>query len=224
MHRTYIKFCGITRPQDASLAEQLGADFLGMNFFAGPRKITRDTAREIIAAVSDKIEPVALTASNLPAYPDAPSIDQIIGDDSPLRFDYFQVYGPPAYGKNQVYLWQVHSVGDRQSLADLIKRFQTQPPAEVVLLDAAVKGQLGGTGVTFDWKMLAEMLAAKDIYFPPIILAGGLNPDNVGQAIRIVRPWAVDVSSGIESSTPGVKDPAKMKAFIQAVRAADNER
>ena len=108
---------------------------------------------------------------------------------------------------------------DVQTIAGGIMRFRSEvaryPNSSGVLLDAHVEGMYGGTGVSFDWKGLPALLK-------PVVLAGGLNPDNVADAIRIVHPWGVDVSSGVESK-PGKKDRAKVEAFVSAVNAADEE-
>jgi phosphoribosylanthranilate isomerase len=96
---------------------------------------------------------------------------------------------------------------------------------DALVLDTAVKGHLGGTGQSFNWHWIAEARAAGELTgLPPIILAGGLNPDNVADAIRIAKPYAVDVSSGVEvPGKPGIKDPARLRDFIQAVCGADAE-
>jgi len=226
MRKTLIKFCGFTRPQDAALAEELGADFLGLNFFAGPRQISRDTARQILATSSSKITPVALTACHDVRFPDSPDIDEIIGENPLLPITTFQIYGYGISFKNDCpyTIWRVHSVSNAYSNLPIPSELPyptDRLPVQFLVVDAAVQGKLGGTGVTLDWKRLAGALKQEEESFPKIILAGGLNPDNVGEAIRIVRPYAVDVSSGIESGTPGIKDPGKMKAFVEAVCAAD---
>ena len=115
----------------------------------------------------------------------------------------------------------VDSRNDIRGLQDIWKPDDLIPPA--ILLDTAAAGKLGGTGQSFDWNWIAEARAAGELEgLPPIILAGGLTPDNVAEAIRIARPYAVDVSSGVEfPGQPGIKDPARIKAFVQAVRSCD---
>ena len=250
MLHTRIKICGLTRPDDALLAVELGADLLGLNFVAGPRKLDLPRAAAILQVLPPQTEVVALVRAFRTAAPPAPelagsqSVDPLLWDlladsqekNPPGRpWRTFQVYGstdpgfprarfaaPPA----RIFRWwPVLAVPNRQAILNLPQTLAALAPAQpdALVLDAAAPGQLGGTGQRFDWHWLAEARAAGMLdLLPPIVLAGGLSPDNVAQAVRLVRPWAVDVSSGVENrGTPGIKDPKKMRDFIQAVRGVD---
>jgi phosphoribosylanthranilate isomerase len=233
MPRTRIKICGITRPQDAELAANLGADSIGLNFFAGPRRIDFRIAYEILSVLPSLVTPVGLTSGPTTDFPEAPTIQEIqagymIRDVfHSLHIHTFQVYGDgfTALGaspnRGLVKLWGVYHFVDYAGLFECSWLRHFYP--DLIVVDAPAQGALGGTGKKIDWSALAEAnlnWGSKDM--PPIILAGGLTPDNVAEAIRIAQPYAVDVSSGVEvPNQPGIKDPAKLRDFIQAVRAAD---
>lgn len=234
MSQTLIKICGITRPDDAALAAELGADFIGLNFVAGPRMINLARAREILAVLPAQgvrgVTPVALVrAEHLP------------GEEfrTPLLWDFlgahlfagqrdirtFQVYEPYPLDRftaapGAFAWWLVRAVESRDevmSLPRILRNFAACMPEKIVL-DAQSGNRLGGTGKSFDWNWLAEARSGGDWAVPKIVLAGGLKPENVGAAVRLARPYAVDVSSGVESNTPGIKDPSKLRDFVQAVR------
>ena len=242
MPRTRIKICGITRPEDAALAADLGADAIGLNFFAGPRKITIARAAEIVDDLLPLMTVVGLLTGPCREIPDPPSAEDLLGINSrtySMAVRVFQFYGDHTYvlyrcgesdWRNAFHYWAVVSVKDRAFPKELArfrpgtrdcKFYRTTPQA--LVLDTAVPGQLGGTGQTFNWHWIAEARAAGELTgLPPIILAGGLTPDNVADAIRIARPYAVDVSSGVElPGKPGIKDPARLRAFIAAVHSTD---
>lgn len=229
MRNTRVKICGITRPEDAQSAAENGADAIGLNFFAGPRKISLNMAHEIVASIPPLVTPVALTSGPTVVFPEAPTIAEIQNGyvvrekKHPLPIHTFQIYGDgftalPEKPYPQISLWGVYHFVDYAGLfeCEWMKNFFPS----LIVVDKASSGQLGGTGKTLDWNAVAEARvhwSAKDL--PPIILAGGLTPDNVAEAIRIVQPYAVDVSSGVEvAGKPGVKDPIKMRDFIQAAR------
>jgi phosphoribosylanthranilate isomerase len=228
MHRTRIKICGITRPQDAQLAADLGADFIGVNTFNGPREITPSVVKTIASELPKRVTVVALTEAygvrgGVISWFDelyesgVRTIQLYLADTLPVNF----------VPNHQMDWWLVESVDSRNNFRQLrssVSRLPQFVPA-AILLDTAVPTQLGGTGKTFNWHWIAEARAAGELDgLPPIILAGGLNPDNVADAIRIARPYAVDVSSGVEiPGHPGIKDPVKLRDFIQAVHAADAE-
>ena len=212
MPPVHIKVCGVTTPADAVFAAECGADAVGLNFFPkSPRFLTDDRATAIVRELPPFVAPVGLFVGTpakevratalrfglraVQTYPDAAA-----------PADFFPVGHVPAF-----------RVRDRASLAAVTAYVAAAKPAAVIL-DAYVEGQMGGTGHTAPWGLLAG-------FYPgvPVILAGGLTPDNVGDAIRAVRPWGVDVASGVESA-PGVKDRGRVRAFVQAVRAAAEER
>ncbi len=207
--RTRIKICGITNLEDAQAAVNYGADALG--FILVP-----DTPRYITTSAYQPI------VWNLPPFVDAVVVIKQCEEEAfpfELRdFDAVQFYeGDCSTTVTGVVLCiRAFRVKDEHSLAEIAKGIDYTHP-NAILLDTYHKEKLGGAGETFNWQIAVE---AKRRFELPIILAGGLTPENVGEAVRAVRPYAVDVSSGVEAS-PGRKDHAKIKAFIEAVRCAD---
>jgi phosphoribosylanthranilate isomerase len=223
MHAPRVKICGITRPRDAALAYELGADYLGLNFVAGPRRVDAQAALRIQAEVPPAAadRPLAYVALCPIGQLDVPGplvhTRQIYADG-----DYTPLNARPA--APPLRWWMVRHIDRREAIRDLAAELArlTHPPAAVVL-DTASKAALGGTGQTFNWHWIADARAAGDLdRLPPIVLAGGLTPDNVSDAVCIARPFAVDVSSGVEvkGGTPGEKDAHKLRDFLQAVRSA----
>ncbi|MEP5566996.1 MAG: phosphoribosylanthranilate isomerase [Halioglobus sp.] len=210
MSPTRIKICGITNPDDARAAVDSGADALGLVFYAkSPRAVTLLQAQAIAEVV-----PPFVTLVSLFVNADAETITDVVsqlpvgliqfhGDE---EADYCQSFGRP---------W-IKALRVREEM-NVAKEVAALAGAKGVLLDAWQDGVPGGTGKTFDWSLANEQLAL------PIVLAGGLNDGNVGEAIDSLRPRAVDVSGGVEAS-PGIKDPEKIKRFVAAVRAADQKR
>lgn len=198
-----VKICGITSIDDALHASACGADALGFVFYAqSPRRVTPEQARAIIAALPPFVVTVGLFVNETPQTIRAVAADcgldviQLHGDEGPEDCD----FAP----------WRTIKalrVKDEQSLADHVA-FTTS----ALLLDAWVKEAYGGTGHIFNWQLAAEVASQR-----PVILAGGLTPDNVATAIRHVRPYGVDVSSGVESS-PGRKDPARVEDFVRMAK------
>lgn len=204
---TRIKCCGMTRTGDALLAAQLGADAIGLVFTARSRRqVTLARAREIVAALPPFVTTVALFMDD-----EASLVRQVLDEVRPtlLQFhgnesdDWCAQFGRP--------FLKAIAMGEG---AAALSRLREYPRAAGLLLDGHATGEAGGSGRTFDWSLLPRGLAQ------PLILAGGLHAGNVGDAVRATRPWAVDVASGVESA-PGIKDPARLGAFIRAVRAAD---
>ena len=202
--RTRIKICGITRVEDARVAAESGADAVGMVFYApSPRNVDLERAREIVAAIPPFVSIVGLfvdpAAEEVESVLRACSLDllQFHGDEAP---DFCGAFGLP-------YLKAVRVKAD----TDLVQCLSPYQAARAWLLDAYHEQLYGGTGESFDWKLVPRDLAR------PLILSGGLTPDNVGAAVRQVRPWAVDVSSGVEAAK-GIKDAAKIAAFIAGVK------
>ena len=236
---TRVKICGITRPEDATLAVEFGADFIGLNFIAGPRKVTPARAFQILQPLSESCTRVGLLNS------ESPRVDAVdpLDDVHSLPLNIFQLYNynlsDPSFktGPQEKFsYWFVRHVGSPEMLAQIsrdwdgrLKHRRTRSlhltaiePAALLLDTASPSGQLGGTGHSFNWHWIAEAREAGELNgLPPIILAGGLTPDNVADAIRIARPYAVDVSSGVEvPGKPGIKDPIKLRDFIQAAKGA----
>ena len=228
MHRTRIKICGITRREDGRRAAELGADFVGLNFFTGPRMVTWPQAQGIVASIyPNAAVPIALTGALPDPENEFPTIDEI---RRALPVHDFQLY-PMAHAYRKAFAhmkgieyWAVVRVAHRAVLTSLREQFAGIVPApSAFLLDTATSEKLGGTGRSFNWNWIAESREAGELHgLPPLVLAGGLTPDNVADAIRIAQPYAVDVSSGVEvAGQPGIKDPIKMRDFIQAVRGTD---
>jgi len=200
------KICGITRIQDALAAVEAGADAIGLVFYAkSPRAVTVQQARAIISALPPFVTSVGLFVDasrfELCELLDAVPIDllQFHGDESPADCD--------GYHRPYIKALRVKPGDDIAAQVALYKN------ASGVLLDTYVPGIPGGTGEAFDWSLVPEGLSK------PVILAGGLTAANVAQAITRVRPYAVDVSGGVEL-TKGIKDAEKIRAFMQAVKAA----
>ncbi|HEV2679576.1 MAG TPA: phosphoribosylanthranilate isomerase [Rhodanobacter sp.] len=206
---TRIKCCGMTRVEDALLAARLGADAIGLVFTArSKRQVTLARAREIVVALPPFVATVALFMDD-----DAGLVRQVIEDVQPALL---QFHG----GETDVWCMQfgrpfLKAIAMGEGVAAL-PRLRDYPHAAGLLLDGHGVGEAGGSGKAFDWSLLPGEPTQ------PLILAGGLHPANVGEAVRLARPWAVDVASGVESS-PGIKDPDRLAAFIRAVRAADAE-
>ncbi|WP_158753398.1 phosphoribosylanthranilate isomerase [Dyella sp. S184] len=201
---TRIKCCGMTRVDDALLAARLGADAIGLVFTArSPRRLDLQQAKLIRQALPPFVATVALFMDD-----DAALVHAVIDMVQP---ELLQFHGQESdawcmqFGRR--YLKAI-AMGEGEAA---LSRLHDYPHAAGLLLDGHGLGEAGGSGRAFDWSRMPEGLTQ------PLILAGGLNPGNVADAIRIARPWAVDVASGIEAS-PGIKDAAKMAAFIAAVR------
>lgn len=204
--RVRIKICGITRLQDGSGVVRAGADAIGFVFFpSSPRMIDAEQASWIARGL-----PPFLTKVGVFANPEPDEVHSILrcvpldllqfhGDESPELCDSFQ--------RSYVKAVRVHP---GVNISEYEERY---PMAAALLLDTHVAEKVGGTGLEFDWRLIPPVLQK------PLILAGGLTAANVGAAIRQVKPFAVDVSSGVESA-PGVKDPAKISEFVTAVARA----
>lgn len=208
-----IKFCGLTRPEDAQAAVSLGAAYLGVIFAGGPRAVTPERAREIFAHVPRNVRAVGVFAGQ-----DAAEI-QRVADIAGL--DVVQLHGEATEGRIAALretvnaeIWPVVRVSGSlpEGIAALIDM------SDGLLLDAYSPRGLGGTGTSFAWNAVAADLQTIRGQ-QPIILAGGLRPENVAEAIAALSPDIVDVSSGVESA-PGIKDHDRMRAFRDAVMHA----
>jgi len=201
---TRVKICGLTRADDVDAAIDAGADFLGFNLWRGSsRRLEPSQARALIA----RIPAGRAIAVAVFVHGEGWAMDCT----EHTRAAWVQVHGaPPAWSPARITRPVVRAVavaGAPLAAADL-------PPADYWLLDAAQRGH-GGGGKAFDWENAAALAG-----HPRLFIAGGLTPENVGEVVRRLKPYAVDVASGVESS-PGVKDRGKMKAFVDAVREAD---
>ena len=202
-----VKICGITNPQDAQVAISAGADALGFVFFSeSPRFIQPRVARQIIAHFPPFVIPVGIFVNaELNVVQETMqecglALAQLHGDETP---EYCETLHRPV-----IRGIRLKKRGSLLAMAD----YKGRAGVRGFIVDAYSKSAYGGTGITADWDLAAE--AAEEA---PIILAGGLTPDNVQEAIQKVKPHGVDVSSGVEAS-PGKKDPVKVQAFIQAVK------
>jgi phosphoribosylanthranilate isomerase len=206
-----VKICGITKLEDAKLAVELGAHAIGLNFYAqSPRSISPAAAADLV----DRLPPYVSAVGVFVNWEPEPVVAlcralhltaaQLHGDETPAVADaiaeHLQVIQALRLGQG--------------SPAPAYAKFRS---AAAFLIDAAQPGQYGGTGTTANWH-LARVAAQSN----RVILAGGLSPENVGEAIRVVRPYAVDVTSGVEAR-PGRKDPAKLRAFFDAVARANRD-
>lgn len=204
---TRIKFCGITRVEDARLAVELGVDAIGLVFTRQSRRfVDLAQARALRRALPPFVSLVALFMDDTPAW-----VDEVIDQ---VRPDLLQFHGGESneFAARFPRPWiKAIPMASTVDFSDLAAQF---PDAGAFLLDSHAGGSAGGTGTAFDWTRAPRDPAR------PIVLAGGLDPLNVARAIEVVRPYAVDVSSGIESA-PGIKDAAKMRAFVAAVRGSD---
>ena len=206
-HRTRIKICGLREASHAKVAADAGADAIGLVFHRpSPRYVEPAAAAAIVDTLPPYVSAVGLFV-DLPAA----EVRAIL---AAVRLDLLQFQGnePPDYCAQFGVAW-VRAVRV-ESGTELVEYAQRFSGARALLLDAHVPGQPGGTGRTFDWAVIPRNLPI------PLILSGGLTPGNVGSAVREVRPWAVDVSSGVEAQR-GVKDPQKIVEFIRSVRLED---
>ncbi len=202
MSRVRVKVCGVTRLEDALAAARLGVDALGFNFWPGSRRfVTPAAARAIVARLPPFVVPVGVFVNQ----PEG-ELRAVAGETG---IQVFQLHGeePPGLcARLPLPVLKAIPVDQVTSLSRLLS-YEVQG----FLLDTPSRG-FGGTGRPFDWTLAAGVSEAA-----PVVLAGGLTPENVADAIRAVRPWAVDVASGVESS-PGVKDADRMARFVAAVR------
>lgn len=205
-----VKICGITRVEDALAAARAGADAIGLVFYSrSPRHVSRKLAAEICASL-----PPFVTTVGLFVNADRQEIDDVL---AAVPLDLLQFHGDETpqdcalYGRPWI---KAVRMKDDVDLQELARRYQR---AAGLLVDSYVPGVPGGTGETFNWDRLPEALSL------PLVLAGGLHPGNVADAVTQVRPWAVDVSGGVELDTVqgrqgGIKDAAKIRAFINSVK------
>jgi phosphoribosylanthranilate isomerase len=199
-----VKVCGFTRSEDIRAALEAGVDAVGLNLARGPRRIPLDQAAMLAALVPPMVQTVALFVDS--------DETTILAALAATRCSVVQLHGdePPELAerlRRRVPVIKAFRIANREDLNRV-----ADYPADAVLLDAAVAGAHGGTGRAWDHGLLAgiEMRC-------PLILAGGLDPDNVAAAIAATRPWAVDTASGVESA-PGIKDAVRMRAFVIAAR------
>jgi phosphoribosylanthranilate isomerase len=240
---TWVKICGITNLEDALIAVEAGADALGFVFYEkSPRNVAPETVREIVTQVPVNIEKVGVFVGNSPEK----FLEIVHGSGLTGSQHYFDLNarasnGGAAYGaecfppgfKNYLALpaeWLLESKDSAShlvsSLVQAAEKMRSRPGSEAFLaflqtifLDSGNLQQPGGTGVAFDWRKAAPIVEHLQ-QVVKVVVAGGLNPANVSEAIQILQPWGIDVSSGVESK-PGKKDREKVRAFVAAVRQAE---
>ncbi len=201
----WVKICGVTRLSDAELAREAGADAIGLNFVpSSPRRLDRNSARRIRDLSAGRIE-VVLVVADLPRG----ELEQLCEELSPDRVqlhgseppEFVEAFSPMAY--KAIHVGEAADVACADTYG-----------GDRVLVDAKVSGKLGGTGVAFDYSLVVALASRRKL-----ILAGGLTAENVQAAIAQVKPFGVDVASGVEpSGRPGVKDPEKLRAFVRAAK------
>lgn len=223
MQHTRIKFCGITRVTDAVAACDAGADAIGLVFAAkSSRAITAAAAHEIVAATPLAVTPVGL-------FVDA-AVDTVLESARSAGLTHVQLHGheDPAYVSAITGLRVIKAIHVSPTIIDELSRWRDARlagsiPNLIAILLETHSSAAGGTGVENNWDAIAQFQDAGYLAgLPPIVLAGGLHALNVGEVVRRLRPYAVDVSSGIEQSK-GVKSIEKMRAFFEAVHGADRD-
>jgi phosphoribosylanthranilate isomerase len=200
---TFIKFCGMTRPQDIAVAVELGVDAIGLVLWPGsPRSVSLDAAAALVAMIPESIKAVGVFVR--------PSRDEVSQAVEQTGIRVAQLHGVNEVGFKDLEceLWAAVSLSSNGAL-------KSASADHMLILDAHDPVKHGGTGQTIDWRRASEVAATR-----PIILAGGLTPMNVSEAIRTVRPFGVDVASGIETMA-GVKSEPDMRAFVAAVRRTE---
>jgi phosphoribosylanthranilate isomerase len=208
VHRS-IKFCGLTRPRDVDEAVTLGVDLIGLVFAErSQRRLDSMTACRLRERIPSGIRVVALFMDNPP--------EQVKHVIASVRPDVLQFHGSEDEAfcaRFALPYFKAIAMGGLDG-EGLNSKMACWPSAEALLFDGHAAGEQGGSGRAFDWQRLAGQ------HTPRFLLAGGLNATNVAHAIKVARPWGVDVSSGIESA-PGIKDPRRMRAFVKAARLAE---
>lgn len=201
--RPRVKVCGITRPEDAALAVELGASALGFVFWPkSPRAVRLEVARSIARQMPPFVAIVGVFVNQ--------PFDEVLAIAAGVPLTAVQFHGDEADEVVSSFPWRViRAIALDGAGADL--RLARLPHTVTILVDAHDPERRGGTGRTTDWQTAARVAAIR-----PTILAGGLSPSNVGSAVRTVRPWGVDVASGVESA-PGVKDATLLRAFFTAI-------
>lgn len=209
MSPIWIKICGITQQQDALAVAALGVDAIGLNFYpASPRKVSPAQAEQVVAELPPGVQVYGLFVD-----PTEAEVEAVLAVS---RIDHLQFHGGEApefcasFGLPYMKACRVRDYDETRAEID------RHADADSILLDSYDARLPGGTGKTFDWDLAARLVSGSS---KRIVLAGGLKVDNVGAAITTVRPYGVDVSSGVERA-PGIKDYSKMQSFVEGVRSA----
>ena len=223
---TWVKICGITNVEDALTAVDAGADALGFVFYEkSPRYLDPAAAREIVSKLPKDVEKVGVFVKQ--------SVQHVLETVQAVRLTTMQLYGAESVAGFAAYL-ETHSEaggvcpklvavvpGHKLSDGGFFISATLKKVLHGLLIDSGSAGQPGGTGKPFDWEQARGMILGLGGEIGiRVIVGGGLTPNNVGEAMKLLRPWGVDVASGVEA-TPGKKDPAKVQAFVSAVREAE---
>jgi phosphoribosylanthranilate isomerase len=219
---TWVKICGITNLEDALTAVEAGADALGFVFYEkSPRKVEVASVREMIDKLPGKVEKVGVFVdassehmSEIVSQTGLTAI-QLYGETALDYVRRFEVDADRSFGAAKV----IPAIPGNSLKEGFFITNRCREQGFALLLDAQSNGKMGGTGTTFDWAATRDMVQTVSLQIP-VIVAGGLTQLNVGEAIKMFRPFGVDVSSGVEAR-PGKKDPEKIRAFVQAARQAD---
>jgi len=212
----WIKICANTSIEDALLAADAGANAVGFIFAPSPRRVTAEQVAAITPCLPPTLEKIGLFVDakfdEISATVRASGLTGVQlhfhgGQELPTRLR-------AQFGPGLRIIRVVHFGSNAQELA---KDAAADPAIDAILIDSRTATAVGGTGITFDWASAATTIFKSEDERKPFIAAGGLSPQNVGEAIAVLRPWGVDVTSGVEAS-PGRKDPAKVRAFLAAVR------
>lgn len=219
---TWVKLCAMTNAEDARAAVRAGADAVGLIFAPSTRRIDVATAAAITAELPPHIEKVGVFSNeradvirNVAQRAGLTAV-QLHGDEDAQFARELFTKRTNAQPQTLKIIKTVHVVDGMESV---VREFAQGSGVDTVLLDSVTSKTRGGTGTTFDWQQVAELLAGVSVHVR-VIVAGGLRPENVSAAISILRPWGVDVASGVERE-PGKKDFEKMNAFVDAVRQAE---
>jgi phosphoribosylanthranilate isomerase len=216
---TWVKICGTTNLEDALLAVDAGADALGFVFYEkSPRKISVEAAREIVGKLPERVDKIGVFVN------ESPQRVSTVANEAGLtavQFHGDEYQSPGEYVVNRTAFFCL-------PVLEIIPKFRGSggfltlsgfPNIAGILLDSGTREERGGTGKTFAWGEAYKFVSAIQTIHP-VVIAGGLTPANVRWAVDFLKPWGVDVASGVEAQ-PGKKDPEKVRAFVKAVRAAD---
>ncbi len=220
---TWVKICATTNLLDAQASVAAGANALGFILAPSTRRINVETATEIIAALSDAIEKIGVFVNETPeriaALAEQAGLTgvQLHGDEPAEKL---ATYRQAVRGRRLIKTLQVRELLAGTSGQVLQGYLDASGNLDAILLDSGVPGRRGGTGMPFDWEAALPLVKRIEATLP-VIIAGGLTADNVGQAIPLFEPWGVDVVSGVESET-GKKDEAKLQSFVAAVRQTES--
>jgi phosphoribosylanthranilate isomerase len=205
---TRVKVCGVTTVEQAVACVDLGVDALGLNFVASsPRRVDERLARAVVDAVGQRTLVVAVVAGM--------TVDAMRALVERTRVGCLQLHGNESAAEVAALLPHAYKAVRVADAGDVA--VAEGMPGDYVMADAKVPGVLGGTGHTFDWSLVVGLARRRKL-----VLAGGLTPENVRSAVELVRPWCVDVASGVESA-PGVKDLGRVRAFLEAARTPVEE-